>query len=78
MAAKISIVGQIAEIDREMAMRQRVYPNQVREGKMRQSEAELLIERLQAVRATLIFCKENEADIREFIAAKKAGKAGDA
>jgi hypothetical protein len=78
MAAKISIVGQIAEIDREMAMRQRVYPNQVREGKMRQSEAELLIERLLAVRATLIFCKENEADIREFIAAKKAGKAGDA
>lgn len=76
--AKISIIGQIAEMDREIAMRQRVYPNQVREGKMRQSEAEHLIERAMAIRATLVFCKDNETDIREFIAAKKAGKAGEA
>lgn len=72
---KISILGQIAEIDREIAVRQRVYPNQIREGKMRQAEAELLMERIHAIRDTLFFCKDNEADIRAYIAQKKAGAA---
>lgn len=71
---KISIIGQIAEVDREIAMRRRVYPGQVRVGKMRQAEADLLIERMQAVRATLKFCQENEADIRAYMA-EKAKKA---
>lgn len=73
--SKISILGQIAEIEREIALRQRVYPNQIREGKMRQAEAELLMDRIYAIRQTLFFCKDNEADIREFIARKKAGAA---
>jgi len=40
---------------------------------MRQAEADLCMERMQAVLATLMFCQANEADIRAFIAAK--GKA---
>ena len=69
---KISLVGQIAEIDREIALRQRVYPEQIRKGKMRQAEAELLMQRIQAVRESLLFLQKHEADIRGMIAAKKA------
>jgi hypothetical protein len=71
--SKVSIVGQIAEIDREIGMRQNVYQKQVSAGKMRQSEADMLMQRIKAVRATLVFCQENETDIRAYIAAKKAG-----
>ena len=70
---KISIIGQIAEIEREIAMRERVYPEQVRRGKMRQAEAEMLIERAYAIRATLLFCRDHETDIRAYIAARAAG-----
>lgn len=73
--SKVSIVGQIAEVDREIGMRQNVYQKQVSSGKMRQSEADMLMQRIKAVRATLVFCQENEADIRAYIAAKKAGTA---
>lgn len=69
---KVSLIGQIAEIDREITMRQRVYPEQIRRGKMRQAEADLLMGRIQAVRASLVFLKEHENDIRAMIAAKKA------
>lgn len=72
MARKVSIIGQLAEVEREIAMREQVYPRQVSAGKMRQAEAELLMERIHAVRATLIFCREHEADIRAYIASKKA------
>lgn len=75
MAVKISIIGQIAEIDREIAMRERVYPREVQSGRMKQAEAEMLMERIHAVRATLMFCREHEADIRAYMAAKKAGAA---
>jgi hypothetical protein len=69
---KVSLIGQIAEIDREIALRQRVYPEQMRKGKMRQAEADLLMQRIHAVRASLTFLKEHENDIRAMIAAKKA------
>lgn len=75
MAGKISIVSQIAEIDREIAIRKGFYPRQVQAGKMKQLEAEMLMDRAHAIRATLLFCQENEADIRAFIAAKKKGDA---
>lgn len=75
MAGKISIIGQIAEIDREIAMRERVYPREVQSGRMKQAEAEMLMTRIHAVRATLMFCREHEADIRAYVAAKKAGAA---
>jgi hypothetical protein len=68
---KVSLIGQIAEIDREIALRQRVYPEQMRKGKMRQAEADLLMQRIQAVRASLMFLQEHENEIRAMIAAKK-------
>lgn len=75
MAGKISIIGQIAEIDREIQMRERVYPEQVRTGNMKPEAADMLMDRIRAVRATLVFCKDNEEDIRAFVAARKAGAA---
>lgn len=68
---KVSLVGQIAEIDREISMRQRVYPEQIRRGKMRQSEADLLMGRIHAVRASLLFLKANEDDIRRMVAERR-------
>lgn len=75
MAGKISIIGQISEIEHDIALRQRDYPRAVREGKMRQEEAEMRMQRVLAIRETLQFCKQHEADIRTYIASKKAGGA---
>lgn len=72
---KISIQGQIQEIEREIALRQGVYPRMVREGKLRQEEANMLMDRALAIRMTLIFCRDNEADIRQFISQKKVSAA---
>lgn len=73
MAKKISIIGQIAEVEHDIAERQKAYPRLVREGRMRQEEAEMRMERIYSVRETLHFCKRHEADIREYMASKKAG-----
>lgn len=68
---KTSIAGQIAEVRRELALRRNVYPGLVRSGKMRESEADLCTQRMEAVLATLMFCQQHQADIRAFIAAKR-------
>lgn len=71
---KVSLASQIAEVDREIAMRRQVYGRRVNDRKMRQSEAELLIERMQAVRNTLAWLKDNEADVRAFVEARRKGR----
>lgn len=68
---KVSLIGQIAEVDREISMRQRVYPDQIRRGKMRQAEADLLMGRIHAVRASLVFLKANEDEIRRMVAERR-------
>lgn len=70
---KISIIGQIAEIDQEISMRERVYAEQIRTGKMKPEAAQMRMDRIEAVRATLVWCQKNQADIRAIIAEKKAG-----
>lgn len=67
---KISLTGQIAEVERELALRRNVYARDVASGKMKQSLADLLIERMEAVRGTLMWLQKNEADIRAHVAAK--------
>ena len=69
--AKISLTGQIAEVERELALRRSVYPRQVDSGKMKQSLAELLIERMEAVQQTLMWLQRHEADVRAFVEARK-------
>lgn len=71
MAGKISIIGQIAEMDREIGEREKLYPRLVREGRMREEQRVMLMDRAYAIRATLMFCREHEADIRAYMLAKK-------
>lgn len=72
---KISIVGQIAEIDREIAMREKVYPREVQAGRMKKEIAEMAMARIFAARETLVFCQKHRAGFVEYMAAKKAGSA---
>lgn len=58
-AQRPSIAGQIAEVRRELALRRNVYPKFVREGRMKQAEAELCMVRLEAALSTLQWVAEN-------------------
>jgi hypothetical protein len=69
--SRVPLASQIAEIGREIRLRQGVYPRQIASGKMRQSEADLCMRRIEAVLETLFFCQTHEADIRAYIAAKR-------
>lgn len=69
--AKHSIATQLAEVDAEIAMRQRVYPNQVARRAMRAGEADLKISIMNSVRETLLFCQQHEASIRAFIRSQR-------
>lgn len=51
---------QIVEVDREIAMREFVYPNRVRRFKMTQAEADRKLALMKAVRQTLEHVQNNE------------------
>lgn len=55
----ISIDQQINEVDRELDLRRREYPELVRRGKMRKAEADWAITRMEAVRMSLLWCRSN-------------------
>lgn len=70
---KHSLSSQIAEIDRELAQRAEVYPRMVATRKLRESHAKFQTEKLQAVRATLVWLSENEIAIKEKLGAERPG-----
>lgn len=49
----VSLKEQIAEIDREIALRKNVYRSLIASGKMREETAKQHMERIEAARATL-------------------------
>ena len=57
---KISLGEQLAEIDRELTMRSRVYPGLVTRRKMRQSEADYQIACMEAIRETVSWAFRNQ------------------
>lgn len=67
-ARKISLTGQIQEVDYELAQREKVYGRLVGSGGMRQSQADEHTERMKAVRATLVWLQENELLIKQRMA----------
>lgn len=75
MAAKISIIGQIAEVKRLIGDLEQRYGQLVNAGKMRSEEAEMLMQRLYAILKTLEFCQQHKTGFEEYLAAKKAGTA---
>lgn len=66
----ISLTGQIAEVEREIALRRSVYPRQVSAGKLKFETGELLIERMEAVAKTLRWLQANEAAVRAAVEPK--------
>lgn len=56
---KIPLDDQIAEIERELGMRRRVYPHMVAKGTYDQGQADRQVARLEAVLATLTWLKAN-------------------
>lgn len=55
----ISLDEMIAAADREIAMRQRVYPRWVAEGRMKQAKADHEIAAMRAIATTLKSLREN-------------------
>lgn len=55
-----SLDEQIACADREIAMRERVYPAWVRQGRLKQPKADREIETMRAIAASLRRLKDNE------------------
>ena len=72
MSDKVTLAAQILEVDREIAMRRKVYPGWVSRGKMRQAESDLHIRQMEAVRETLEWLKANEDRIREALKSEAA------
>jgi hypothetical protein len=62
---KVSIEAQIAEIDYELAQRAKVYPRIAASDPAKGRENELHVERMKAVRATLVWLRDNEASIKQ-------------
>jgi hypothetical protein len=71
---KVSILAQIEEVERELAHRRQVYPSLVASRSLRQSVAEFQTVRLEAVRATLVSLRDNEAEIREIMAERRRAR----
>lgn len=66
-----SLGQQIEEVDRELKLRREVYPRWTGSGKMRKAEAEYHLARMESVRKTLIWLRENEAKIRQCMGTEK-------
>lgn len=71
---KIGIVMQIAEAERELALRRNVYPKLMASGKLKQEQADMNIERQEAIIRTLRFCHKNEGEFHAFVNGRKAEK----
>lgn len=69
---KFSIAAQIAEVERELKMRERVYPNLVRRRDMRQSEADYHLACMTAVLETLRWVETNRPAIIDWIKPRPA------
>lgn len=65
---QFSIGAQLEEVDREIRLREKVYPNEVKRGAMRESVANYHLDRMRAVRRTLAWLAENETKVKEALA----------
>jgi len=59
-----SLIAQIQEVERELGKRKDVYPRLVKTRKLRQSEADFYMGRMEAVLVTLRWLQEHEAAVR--------------
>lgn len=61
---KFSLDSQIAEVRREIDMRKRVYPGWVQGRRLSQGKADMQMDLMYSVLATLEWLKNNEAAVR--------------
>jgi hypothetical protein len=73
MTRRRTLTAQIQEVERELAMRRRVYPGLVSQRRMRQGEADEHILRLECVLETLRWLDANRDRIK---AALNTGEGG--
>lgn len=66
--SKISLNQQIDEVEHELSMRKRVYPGLVSRAKLSQVKADYHMDRMRAVKATLEWLRDNEAEIKRRVA----------
>lgn len=66
--SKVSLNQQIDEVDHELSMRKRVYPGLVSRSKLSQVKADYHMDRMRAVKATLEWLRDNEAEIKRRVA----------
>jgi hypothetical protein len=73
---KFSIDAQIAEVEREIKMREKVYPRQIGAGKAFRSkaEADMHLDIMKAALESLQWLKENRPAIVEWVSNKPAKK----
>lgn len=67
MTAPVPIEAQIAEVERELGMRARVYPGFVARGKMDQVTADVHMARMAAALASLRMIEKHKDGLRELI-----------
>lgn len=72
---KFSLNQQIEEVERELQQRRSVYPRLTATGKLRESVAEYQVGRMEAVRRTLQWLRDNEAAVRAAVPAGPEGGA---
>lgn len=68
---KYSLIAQIAEVKRELAMRDGVYPGRVAAGKMREGEAEMHTDLMRNVLETLEWLQKHETTVKAAVARKE-------
>lgn len=73
--AKFSLASQIAEINYELEQRKNVYPRIAQKEPRRAGELDLRIAVMRSVKETLEWLRDNETDVRSYIASKKKGAA---
>lgn len=64
MAKRYSLKSQIAEVEREIAMRRKVYPSRVAARVMSQGEADLQLGLMESVLETLRWTERNQDQIK--------------
>ena len=65
-----SLIAQIQEVEREIGMRKDIYPRLVKTRKLRQSEADYYMERMEAVLVTLQWLQTHQAAVRSAVKAR--------
>lgn len=70
---KVSLISQIAEVQREIEQRRKVYGRLVAKGQKRQSEADYQIGLMKAVAESLLWLQRNETVVKAAVRRNEGG-----